>query len=295
MTIEKLLQQAKEQLRNQDITTPSLDAEVLLAYTLDKPKEFLYTYPREEIPSSQAEKFQKLIDRRSDHEPLAYITGYKEFYGLDFKISRDVLVPRQETELLVRETLASIPRHRKFNLFDIGAGSGCIVISLTHILEQEKNLGKIFAIEKNKKALEVARENASRHNLAGKIEFISSDVLNHFLNNHQEYKNDLQRFNIIAANLPYLTPEQFQNSPSIKYEPKESLIASEQGLGYYKKLLEQLQRLNISFLLICEIDPSHPESLRKIISQTLPESQMEIKKDLAGKDRLAKIIYSASK
>ena len=294
MTIEQLLQQAKEQLQNRNTSTPALDAEVLLAYTLNKPKEFLYTYPRENVSLDQEKKFQKLIDRRSDREPLAYITGYKEFYGLNFKISQDVLVPRQETELLVRETLASIPRRRKFNLFDLGTGSGCIVVALAHILQEEKNLKKIFAVEKNKKALDVARENASKYNLADRIEFLHSDLLNVFLTDPKHYRKDLPRLNIMAANLPYLTRDQFQNSPSIKHEPPEALIASEQGLSYYKKLLEQLRQLNISFLLFCEIDPSHPSLLHKMVSEIFPEAWLDIKKDLAGKDRIAKIHHTPS-
>lgn len=266
-----------------------MDSEVLLAYTLNGSREYLHTYPREPVPYKESKRFSQLIKRRIKKEPLAYIVGFKDFYGMRFSVTRDVIVPRPETEVLVREVLASIPKNRKFNVWDIGTGSGCIGITLAKFLEEEENFKKVYAIDISKKALKVAQDNCSRHGADDKVEFIHSDLLSTILKNRSEYKEAFRDLNIIAANLPYLTEEDLKSSPTIQKEPKKALLAPEKGLGYYRKLLEQISKIDTSFLLIFEIKPEQIPLLEEQVTRILPNARIEVRPDLSGRDRVAKI------
>lgn len=292
ITIDKLLHQGEQRLQKKDILSPRLDSEVLLSYALNKSREFLYTYPREPVSQKEAKRFLKLIKRRIKKEPLAYIVGFKEFYGMRFQVNRKVMVPRPETEVLVREVLASTPKKEKFNVWDVGTGSGCIGITLAKILEEADNFKKVYAIDVDRSALQVAQENARTHNADDRIEFIQSDLLSSVLKDKKKYKEAFDDLNIIAANLPYLTKKDLKHSPTIQREPKKALIASEMGLKYYRKLLEQIKDVQASFMLIFEVKPEQTPLLKDIVHQTLPEAHLEVKPDLSGRDRVAKITIS---
>lgn len=288
-SISQLLQQGENKLQSRNIAEPTLDAEVLLGFVLDKSREFLYTYPAESVPPEQAKHFRQLIKRRIKGEPVAYIVGFKDFYGMRFTVNKKVLVPRPETEILVREILTSIPRKRKFNVWDVGTGSGCIAVTLAKILEQENNFKKVYAVDVSKKVLDTAARNARRHQVENKIHFLQSDILSSVLKSKKRYHHAFQNLNIVAANLPYLTKRQFKKSPTIQKEPRQALVAGEKGLKYYRRLLEQIQKLESQFLLILEIDPQQVSLLREMVPQIFPDARIEIKPDLAGRERVAKI------
>lgn len=267
-----------------------LDAEILLSFVLKKDRVFLFTYRGKKLKAWQWQKYKKLIFRRKKHEPIAYITHHKEFYGLDFYVDKRVLIPRPETEKLVEKTInfvktkpknychsdpppcITIPQNNLFKIkkkreisygylskkwwgrriprlaersfgrsnklelpqddfvvCDIGTGSGCIAIALAKNLPK----AKIWASDISKKALFVARANAKKHGVSKRIKFIRSDLLS-------EIPKDV-RFDIIAANLPYLSKKEYQRvSLDIKkHEPKSALIAGSQGNVIYKKLIRQ--------------------------------------------------------
>ncbi len=288
-SIKELLITGQDTLKKKGIPSYNLDAEVLLAQAIGHPREFLYTYPREPVEKRVKNKFLKFLERRSQGEPLAYILGYKEFYGMDFLVGKEVLVPRPETESLVREAMISAPKKGNFNVWDIGTGSGCIAITLAKILDEELCLNKVFALDISKKALNKASKNAQKHKVK-KLKLIKSDILDHFLKNKNKYKNIFKELNIIVANLPYLTEEQYKGSPSIQYEPRKALVASEGGLKCYRRLLEQIRKIpDLKFILILEIDPGQVSEMKKIINKNLPESEIEIKKDFSNQDRLIKV------
>lgn len=288
-TIRQLLQKGKNGLASEDISTPELDSEVLLARAMLKSREFIHTYPREPVSPEEAKEFFQLLKRRRQGEPLAYIVGFKDFYGMRFAVNKNVLVPRPETETLVREVLVSTPRERSFNVWDIGTGSCCIGVALAKILEKEDNFKKVYAIDISKKALKVAQKNRSQHRAEKKIELIHSDLLSSVLKNKGKYKMAFRDFNIVAANLPYLTEENFRHSPTIQKEPPKALVAPEKGLYYYRRLLEQISEIESSFLVIIEIDPEQVTLLKEMVASILPQAKLEVKTDLSGRDRVAKI------
>ncbi len=287
--IGELLKQGRVKFQEGDVFNSDLEAEILWAQDLRKSREFLHTYPREPVTQKGKEKFDNLIKRRLNGEPLAYILGYKDFYGMRFLVNRRVLVPRPETEGIVREVLASTPKEESFNIWDIGTGSGCIGISLAKILEEEDNLNKVFATDISRTALKTAMKNRQSHK-AKKVEIFESNLLEYFLSNKNKFEKSLGFFNIIAANLPYLTKEQYRKSPSIQYEPKGALVATEKGLKYYKQLLEQIDKMDFSsFLLILELNPEQVPDLREMVVEKLPRSEMSVKQDLSGRDRIITI------
>lgn len=279
MTIKQSLIWAIKFFKKSKNISPALDAEILLAFTLKKPKEFLYAHSEKKITAAQFSKFKKIIARRAKHEPIAYIIGHKYFYDLDFFVNKRVLIPRPETEILVENTINKNPTA----IIDVGTGSGAIAVSLAHRLPN----AKIFATEISSAALKVAQKNISHHKVA--VTLLCGNLLKPLLK-----KSKITNFKslTIAANLPYLTTNQWKKTqPEIKkYEPRQALDGGADGLKYYRELLQQLELLitghRLSITSFFEIDPSQKKSITKLIKRRFPAAKIEIKKDLAGRDRL---------
>lgn len=281
-----------------------LDLELILENVLKKPRPFILAHPEYKIPKFKILNLKFKINRRLGGEPLAYILGQKEFYGLDFKVNKNVLVPRPETEMMVEEALNRISHiayratQKKITIVDVGTGSGCIIITLAKIINPRlpgelagrQNL-KFIATDISKRALNVARQNARQHSVAQKIKFFHGDLLKPVL---KSKILNLKSKIIILANLPYLTPAQIKKSPSIKYEPKLALSAGRDGLKYYRRLFKQikifinLQKfvLNSNIFVIAEIDPSQTKKIKRLVKKELPRFKSQIKKDLQDLNRL---------
>jgi len=270
-----------------------LDAEILLAHVIQKSREFLFANPEFEINFWQKIKFDKFVKQRQKNISVAYLIGHKEFFGLDFLVNKNVLVPRPDTELMVKTALehlnTSSPNH--ILLLDVGTGSGCIPISVIKTLKH-KNI-KTIAVDISTKALGIAKKNAKKYNV--EIKFLHGNLLEPVIKNISlnQFKSML-----ITANLPYLTNKQFETENSIQHEPKLALVADNDGLALYEELLKQIAtfhtcppsgRVPLSSFL--EIDPSQTNKIKILIKKYLPESSIEIKKDLAGLDRLAVINF----
>lgn len=246
MTINNILDQALSKLsKNKNLDSSHLDAEVLLAFVLKKDRTFILSRLDKELNNIQINKFKNLIKSRLAGWPVAYLVGKKEFFGLDLKVNKDVLIPRPETETLVElvfEYIENVRSHKTeiqepLRILDLGTGSGCIIISIAHSCES-RNLKKdpassagweYFASDISKKALAVARYNAKKHKV--KIKFKQGDLLKPWQDKH---------FDIIVANLPYLAKKV---DPSTKYEPKQALIARKKGLALIEKLFKQIAHL----------------------------------------------------
>lgn len=266
--IREILIWGTKYLNNKKINSAYLDAELLLSFVLKKSKEFLYTYPDFKLSNMQIENYKKFIQKRSKNYPIAYILGYKEFFGLKFFVSGDVLIPRPETELLVEEVLKTYnlggcqPRR----LLEIGTGSGCISIALS-----KNGVKNITATDISEKALKIAHKN-SKLNSIKNIKFVKSDLLKNLKN----IKTD-----IIIANLPYL--ENNYKEKSIKYEPKSALYSKDNGLYHYKKLFEEIKDLEYKpKYVFIELNPEQFETLTHYIKNLFPKSKIETKKDLCG-------------
>lgn len=267
-----------------------LDAEILLSLAGNMPKEYILAHPERTLTPAQTKKYFSFAKRRSSGEPVAYIVGKKEFFGLDFIVDKNVLVPRPETELLVERAIENI-KNAKRDIFDaiidVGTGSGNIIISMAkNIPNKIQKKINFFAIDISKESLQVAKANAKKYRLAKKIKFIQSDLLKYFRKNKIKQKNIL-----IVANLPYVSPKIFkQNKNDLKFEPETALLSRKNGLAHYIKLFEQVRLLlTVHFSLILEFSPEQKPEICRIIKKYLPKAGTIFRKDLAGKWRAAEI------
>ncbi|MDP2708616.1 MAG: peptide chain release factor N(5)-glutamine methyltransferase [bacterium] len=280
MTVSQTLKLAAKKLNSKNIANPCMESEILLSHVLKKPREFILTHGEKKLSPSRTDEFKLLISERIKGKPIAYLTGRKEFYSLDFKVNKNTLIPRPETELMVEEAI-KLAAHssQPITFVDVGTGSGCVIITLAKLIKQPK----FFATDISDKAITVARQNAEFHGVDKKIKFFKGNLLSPLFSNLSFGINNPL---IILANLPYLTPAQIKNSPTIKYEPKSALDGGPDGLKYYRQLFRQLQALRDIFVL-CEIDPGQSGKIKQLSKQLLPDVKLQIKKDLRGLDRLA--------
>jgi len=293
MTIKEALIFGETKLNS--LETPNLDAAVLLAFIIKKPKIFLYAHGEKNLTTSQWRSYQKLIKRRMRHEPVAYLVGEKEFYGRTFFVDKRVLIPRPETEFLI-DTAKTI---KASIVIDVGTGSGAIAVTLA------KELAKpIIAIDISTKALAVAQHNAQRHNATVKflrgnlLEPILSRLLNYNYNKEvgipieigkSLYEALKLKAVLIVANLPYL-PTNRAKMLSLdikKYEPRLALMGGTDGLKYYRQLLQQIKKLPTQCVLVAEIDSLQEKSFTQMTKKILPMADLVFKKDLAGHIRVA--------
>lgn len=259
------------------MSIPALDFDLLKVHAINKPKEFLYSHPEYKLSFLESIYLKYFIFLYKKGYSVAAIIGHKEFYGLDFFVNKHTLIPRPDTELMVAETIEEIKNNNQPILIDVGTGSGCIPIA---ILKNLPTPIQTYAVDISNKSLKVARKNARTHNV--NIEFFHGNLLEPVL---KKISDKI----IITANLPYLTEQQFQSEPSIQREPKNALVADNNGLALYEELLRQIKAANLSAAIFLEIDPSQTETITRMITQHLPQSKIEIKKDLSGLDRLVKI------
>lgn len=310
ITIKNSLLWAILKLKRKNILSAQLDAELLLAYILKEEKEFLFTYPEKKLTAAQFNKYQNLIRRRLNSEPVAYLIGYKEFYGLDFKINKNVLVPRPETELMVELVTYNLKHETQENskkiIVDIGTGSGNIIISIAKSLKnydlEFKNY-EFYGIDISQKALRLAQFNAKKHNVNKKIHFLKGDLLEPVIKNFPPKADQprAEKFKIknliIIANLPYLTPIQYKKNKDLHFEPKSALDGGKDGLEYIERLFPQIKKLlvvsclpkgdKLSVSVFIEIDPAQTKKIKTIIKKYFPQSELQIKKDLSDQNRLA--------
>ncbi len=284
MTIDQALSKAIEKFKMMETSSTRLDAEILLAHTLNKSREYLLTYPEKKISKGQFSNFLNFINKRLDYQPIAYIIGKKSFYGLDFSVNENCLVPRPETELMVEEVIKIAEKLKQTTIIDIGTGSGCIIVSLAKNL---KSIFKYLAIDISVPALKIAQKNAETNKVSRRINFFHGNLLKPLI--HKDLIENKENL-IITANLPYLTPNQVNSSLTIQNEPILALVAGDDGLKYYRQLFTQINKLkeekNISGFLLCEIDPSQAQNMQKLIKNTFNYQKFNTRQDLAGLDRL---------
>ena len=285
---------------NKTIASSSLprpETELLLTFLLNKNREFLLTHPETEINQTIYKKFKILEAKRLKNWPLAYLTGHKEFYGLDFKVSSATLVPRPETEMIAEKVIVLIksedtaelpetaPRRYRPFIIDLGTGSGAIIIALTkelkHLMPTIYRRAQFSAVDISHSALKIAARNVKIHKLEKKIKFYRGDLLTPLKLNNQP--QDL----IIAANLPYLTLKQIKESPTISREPKLALHGGRDGLKYYRRLFQQLKRITYrSATIFCEIDPGQTKKITALAARYFPAANSRLAKDYSGQNRL---------
>jgi len=276
LTIAYALQQSRIILQSNS-DTPSLDAQVLLAHILQKPRTWILAHPESQLTSSQQESLLQKLSQLRAGTPLPYILGHWEFYGLDFTISPAVLIPRPETELLVEEALKWLRAHPNRRLAaDIGTGSGCIAIT---IAKQIPNL-HVTATDISPKALKVARANAEKHFIDKQIEFVLTDLLT----------IERSTYNIICANLPYIPKATLHNLEVYLREPTLALDGGPDGLNIIRELVKMApDHLIPGGVLLLEIDASQGVPALTLAQEAFPDAEVQLLTDLAGRDRLIRI------
>ena len=272
----QILKNATETLAVADCDTPRLDAEVLLAHTLGQDRSWLFAHPEDTLSPSQLSTYQALISRRAEREPVAYLTDQKEFFGLDFFVTPDVLIPRPETERLVELALQwTQAQSWRGVIADVGTGCGTISVALAMHLPR----AQIIATDASPAALAVARRNAVRHNVADRICCVQSNLL-------AAVAGPLQ---LIVANPPYLNQSELATAPpEVAYwEPRVALDGGPDGLATIRHLLAMASgRLHPDGALLVEIGASHGADALKLAHRYFPEAAVEIVKDYAKRDRL---------
>jgi release factor glutamine methyltransferase len=230
---QKLLERGAHELANVGISNSKWEAERLLRHALGWTREFLLAHPGEPVHAEASGHFFQLVERRKGREPLQYIIGEQEFWGMALRVTPAVLIPRPETEGLVEQTIVPL-RDRRAQVVDVGCGSGCIALALASELPD----ARIYATEISPAALAVARENASRHEKEKKVEFLQGNLLEPLVN-----KNLEGTFDAIVTNPPYLTDSDMKSlEPEVRgYEPRLALEAGTDGLSVVRRLLPQAE------------------------------------------------------
>jgi release factor glutamine methyltransferase len=283
-TVNNVLEAANQRLIAAGCDTPQLDAELLLAHVLPKNLTWLYLHAKDQLEQNQHEAFFGLIIRRENREPVAYIIGHKEFYALDVLVNQHVLIPRPETELLVEtaiqivnDKLKNILSKSKFVIADVGTGSGCIAIALAKHLPP----ANVFGVDISQPALEVARQNAVRHQVANRITFLAADLLEPLT----------VPVDMIVSNPPYVSQPELTGPammPEVnQFEPRLALDGGQDGLQIIQRLLPQArEKLKPGGTLLVEIGSGQGQEVTQLAQTYFPGATIQIKPDLAGLDRL---------
>jgi release factor glutamine methyltransferase len=302
--IRTALRNAIAQLDTARVDAPATTARLLLAHMLGKPKAWLVAHGDETLDARTQAHYAGLLQRVVAHEPMFYVLGHREFYGLDLLVDKRVLIPRPETEMLVELALAELrvtndewrirngdasfdTRHSTFDILDVGTGSGAVPIA---VAKHAPN-AKIIATDISRDALDVARMNAERHDVADRITFVQADLLDGI---------DVTPM-IITANLPYVTREEIDGlPPEIQdHEPRVALDGGDDGLDLVRRLLGQIKTrraerpfgsasLRAAYL---EFGASQGAAVLQAAREILPNAHSEILKDLAKLDRVLTVRF----
>jgi release factor glutamine methyltransferase len=261
------------------LDSPELDAEILLSHVTGVSRASLLAFPERLITPEQAESYARLVRLRSAHQPVAYLTGHREFMGLDLLVDPRVLIPRPETELLVEEALNQITKRFGAGAIpivaDIGTGSGAIALS---VAIHEPRLPYLYATDISADALAVAEENARRLDVADRVIFLQSDLLERLP----------ASIDILLANLPYVAPKDAPLLPADvgQYEPGVALFGDDDGLGHLRRLFQQAPaHLAHGATLLLEFGYDQREAVEALALEAFPDCRLQAKRDYAGWDR----------
>jgi len=260
-----------------EIEQPHQIALVLLAHIVQRPKTWLLAHPEAHLSKAQADQLEGLLQRLEAGEPLPYLVGTQEFFGLEFEVNPSVLIPRPETEIMVETALAWLQEHPSSrNGIDVGTGSGCIAISLVSNCPDLNML----ATDLSENALNVATKNAQKHNVVDRISFSLSDLI----------PEDPQPVDLVCANLPYIPTEKLVEVNSLPWEPSLALDGGESGLDLISKLLEKLPAfLNHPALILLETEATLGAQTLQLAKHNFPNAEVSLHKDLFERDRMVRI------
>ncbi len=273
VNLKQALAHAHGVLADNDIEDASLEGELLLRHVLGISRTQLYSDLNPELSPTHEKVFRQLLERRLRGEPSAYITGHREFYGLDFYVDHSVLIPRQESELLVEKALNLAQNRTILTIAEIGAGCGAIAISLALNLPE----AKIYATDISTRALEVARLNCQRHGVLDRICLLQGDMLDSLP----------EPVDLIVANLPYVRESELPRTGPLSFEPVLALNGGPSGVERIGRLCHQAgNRLLSGGCLLLEIGWGQAETVTTLLHKIFPLAQIEISPDLSGIERV---------
>ncbi|MDD2922296.1 MAG: peptide chain release factor N(5)-glutamine methyltransferase [Anaerolineales bacterium] len=283
MKIQDLLRTAIERLPGD---TPQLDAQVLLAHVIGKSRAWIMAHPEFEMDDEQQDQFNDALRKLEAGEPLPYVLGKWEFFGLEFEVTKDVLIPRPETELLVEKAIVALQKKSdKKIIADIGVGSGAIAVSIAVNVPD----AQILATDISSAALQVAKRNAQKFNVQDQIEFVECDLLPE-KSKVKGQRADLRplTFDLICANLPYIPTETMRGLSVFGREPTLALDGGRDGLELFRRLFQLAPKCGVMLL---EIESSLGAQTINLAANFFPDAKINLYQDLAGKDRLVEIVF----
>ena len=295
-TTAALLREGVDRLREGGSETPRLDAELLLGDAVGVGRTVILAHPEAPVGANAAERYRADLERRAAGEPVAYLRGLKEFYGLAFSVDRRALIPRPETERLVELADAEVghrlgvaprsPGSPPIRVVDVGTGSGAIAVALAVVLRRRGALGsvEILATDVSSDALDVARENAVGHAVADAVTFLEADLL-------PGAGDAAGRFDLVLANLPYVRHDAMSGLPvAASFEPVIALDGGIDGLAVVSRLLERLPgALTDGGVALLEIGADQGDAIVERSGEWLPGWSCVVETDLAGLPRVARL------
>ena len=275
MTISELIKKGIIELKNGNIEEPKLKARLLMQYVLNKSRQYVIVNDREELDNIKEKQYLEEIKILKKGVPIEHITHQKEFMKLSFFVDKNVLIPRQDTEILVEEVINIAKKNNAKKILDLCTGSGAIAVSLAKYLPH----AEITAIDISNEALKIAKKNAISNNVENQITFISSDM---FTNLNEE------KFDIIVSNPPYIKTNVIKNLDiQVQNEPFIALDGGKDGLDFYKKIInESYQYLKYNGYLCLEIGFDQKIDVIELIENTESFTGTYSKKDLFDNDRI---------
>ena len=263
--------------------TPALDASVLLAHVIEKPRTWVLAHPEFTTTAKQQSTLNDLISRLVGGEPLPYVLGHWEFFGLDLDVTSDVLIPRPETELLVESAIAWLRKYpARRTIADVGTGSGAIAIAIAANIPD----AGILATDISGSALDVAKRNDRKFNVDSRIEFVECDLLP----SKPELFPTYQHLDLLCANLPYIPTETLYTLPVYGREPTLALDGGEDGLALIHRLLNIAPAwLAPNAMILLEIEATTGRQALDLAGNIFSEAEIHLHQDLTGNDRLLEI------
>ena len=256
--------------------TPALDAQGLLAHVMKKPRSWIMAHPEERLSASRAAALETLVANLENGDPLPYVLGRWEFFGLEFDVTPDVLIPRPETELLVERAIAWLKAHPEDRYaVDIGTGSGCIGIAMAANIPDLK----VTASDISAAALEMAQHNAAKNGVRKRMEFVCCDLF-----------PPQAEYNLIVANLPYIPTKKLKKLPIYGHEPTMALNGGADGMDLIRRLLNAApDRLVPGGFLLMEIEASEGSAALSLAFDAFEKADIHLHKDLSGRDRILEV------
>ena len=284
-TVRRVLEWTTNHLKKHGSDTPRLDAEILLAHARGCQRIHLYTQFDEPLSDAVRAQMRELVQRRSKAEPVAYLVGQREFFSLSFRVTRDVLIPRPDTETLVMEVLDGIKGQSGPKILDLCTGSGCVAIAIA----KNNKVAQMTATDISSAAIAIARENAERHHVADRVEIVESDLF-------AAISSD-SKFDVIAGNPPYIPSAEIDqlDAEVAKHEPRLALDGGADGLAVLRRIINEAPKFAVpNGLLLLEFTPEQAQVLEALLASHGGYEEISIRKDLAHRPRVLKARFRAS-